>query len=149
MEKYLTLEQAGDAVFVARWLREKGPRANRKEAELYFQWGIRDKRRRHWPGATRSFRESMIRYPGPRALSEYAYAELRMLGATRAEDTHGGQHKPAEMRRALNFYEAALAADAVLNSLSIIEKDQLHKYADCVARSLRAKKALPGCQPLL
>lgn len=44
MEKYLTLEQAGSAEFVAMWLREKGVMANRKDAELFFEWGMQDKR---------------------------------------------------------------------------------------------------------
>jgi hypothetical protein len=65
IEKYLTLEQAGNAEFVAMWLREKGAMANRKDAELFFEWGMQDKRRKYWSGAARAFGESMIRYPSP------------------------------------------------------------------------------------
>jgi len=148
VEKYLTLEQAGDAEFVARWLREKGPGANRKEAELFFEWGVQARRRRYWSGAVRDFGEGLIRYPGPQVLIAYANAELRMLGEIRAQDSNVALHGPADMKRALRFYEAALAADGVLNSLSSDEKVQLQKNMEGMKVYLRTGKQQPDCPPL-
>ena len=148
MEKYLTLEQAGDAKYVTRWLRERGPGANRKDAELFFEWGVQDRRRRHWSGAVKDFGESMIRYPGPEVLIAYANAELRLLGDIRAKDKNIALHGPADMKRALSFYEAALAADGILNSLPADEKELVQKNVESMKVYLRTGKQQPDCPPL-
>jgi hypothetical protein len=71
-----------------------------------------------------------------------------MLGEIRARDMHGGQHRSADLKRALSFYEAAVAADMVLNSLSTNEKEQVRKNVDCLKVYLRTRKAPPDCPPL-
>ena len=46
------------------------------------------------------------------------------------------------------LYRSALAADAILNTLSADEKKEVLQNADCLAVFIQSKKILPDCLPL-
>jgi hypothetical protein len=147
-KKYLTEEDVRNREFVSNWLRTKGASVDQTESKWYFEQGMRENQKKNWSAATKAFGESMIRYPTPHALAEYADAELRMLGESRARENSMDQHKLEDMKDALDFYKSALAADAVLNTMSKQDRERVRQSADCLDAYIRSGKARSNCQPL-
>ncbi len=146
--QHLTMDEAGNATFVSAWFERAKLVGPCKDALWFYEQGLRDKKRRNWSGAAKAFGESMIRFPGPRALWEYADAEIRMLAAVRAKDKSVASHILPDMRYALNFYQSALAADRALKALLPPESEELHRNSNCVAEYLASGASRSHCQPL-
>lgn len=98
--------------------------------------------------AAKAFLESMIRYPSPQALAGYAAAESRMFGEIRARNKNVDQYIASDMARALDYYQSAIAADAVLKVMPEHEIEQIKKNVACLVIYLRSKKVQKNCQPL-
>jgi hypothetical protein len=146
--KYLTEEEVSNEKFVSSWLKTRGATADQKESKWYFEQGVREKQKKNWSAATKAFGESMIRYPSPQALAEFAAAELRMLGKIRVRENSVNQYKVADMRRTLDFYKSSLAANAVLNTMSKRESERVRMNADCLLTYIHSGKMQRNCQPL-
>lgn len=145
--RLLTEQEARDAQFVAQWLQKNGTE-DRKEAQQFFQQALLEKQRQNWSAAAKAFGESMIRYPSPQALAGYADADLQMLASVRARDRNAQEHAKADTAHALEFYRAALSADAVLKTLPVQEKDRILRNADCLAAYAASGTSVADCQPL-
>jgi hypothetical protein len=146
--KLLTEAEAGNAEFVAQWLKQHGATADQKEARQFLEQAQQAKQRKNWSAATKAFGESMIRYPNAQALAGYAEAELRMLGEVRARDKSTSQHMAEDMKHALAFYEAALAANAVQQALPAPEMEQLRKSVACLAGYVASTNRPLDCSPI-
>lgn len=144
----LTEAEAGNAEFVAQWLKQHGATADQKEARQFLDQAQQAKQRKNWSAATKAFGESMIRYPSAQALAGYAEAELRMLGEVRARDKNASQHMAEDMKHALAFYESALAANAVQQALPAPEKEQLQKSVVCLKGYVASANRPLDCPPI-
>ena len=147
-DKYLTDEELRNPEFVSNWLKTKGVTADKKDAERFLNYGLSAKKNPNWSGAAKTFGESMIRYPSPQALTEYADANLIMLGIVRAREKSVKQKMASDMKHALDFYKSALAADAVLDSLPKSEKERVRNNVDCLEVYLRSAEVQRNCEPL-
>lgn len=145
---FLTVEQAGDPQFVAEWLKQNGTAVDRTEADRIFEVGMREKQKKNWSAAMKAFGESMIRFPSPQALAQYAEAELRMLGEIRLRDKSYDQNKLPDLAHALNYTRSALSADAVLETMPKADRDKAQLNADCLAAYIQSGKSQGIC-PLL
>ncbi len=145
---FSTVEQAGDPSFVADWLKQNGTVVDRTEANRFFEVGMREKQKKNWSAATKAFGESMIRYPSPQALAEYAEAELQMLGEIRSRDKSYEQNKLPDLAHALNYIRSALAADSALETMPKAERGKTQLNADCLSVYIQSGKHQGIC-PLL
>ncbi len=145
---FLTVEQAGNPQFVVDWLKQRGTAVDWTEAGRFFEVGMGEKQKRNWSAATKGFGESMIRYPSPQALAEYAEAELRMLGETRSRDKSYEQNKLPDLANALNYIRSALAADAVLGTMPKADRDKAQLNANCLPAYIQSGRSQGIC-PLL
>lgn len=145
---YLTEEEAGTPQFVSTWLKEKGATADRKEADWYFELGVREKQKKNWSAATKAFGESMIRYPSPQALAEYAVAELRMMGEVRSRQKSIDSNKLSDLAHALGYYKSALSADSVLNTLPKDDNEQIRLNVECLDAYVQSGKVQGNCPAL-
>lgn len=143
----LTDKEARDPAAVVRWLQTHKVK-DMKEVQWFFQQGLREKQRSNWSAAVKSFGESMIRYPAPRTLAEYADTQLQMLAQVRKRDDSVQEHLQADMALTRDYYRAALAANTVLGTLSEPEQDSIKDRADCLGTFLATGQPNPDCQPL-
>jgi hypothetical protein len=147
---YLTQKQLRDAQFVSDWLKTNISNLDQKGATTYFNLGMKYKKEKYWSAAAKSFGESAIRYPSPQALIHYAQANSLSLSAARAREKSTDQFKLADMRSALQIYKSASAADAVLNTLSSVEKNQLQANIGCLNTFVETEgKPQKNCAPLM
>jgi hypothetical protein len=140
-------QQARDPQFVVQWLNSVGAKTDQKDAKWFFSVGLKEKAARNWSAASKAFGESMIRYPSPQALLEYAEADLRMLGQVRAREGFPSQLVRGDMEHALGFYEAAVAANGVTKTLSPQDAKRLEHNASCLRRHLQSPQPQTDCEP--
>ncbi len=145
---FLTEEEVANPQFVTDWLKKNGQTTHRKDADWFFDVGLRDKQNKNWSAATKAFGESMIRYPSPQALAEYAEAELRMLGEIRARQKNFDANKLSDLSHALNFFKSALAADSVLNAMPKEDNERVRSNVECLDAYIRSGKAQGPCAAL-
>lgn len=146
--KHLEQGDEKNPALVADWLKANGATADKARAELFFKDGMKDKKRGAWGPAAKGFGASLLFYPSPHALSEYAYVRLRGLGETRAREKTFSQYKQSDLASVEPIYRSALAADSVLNTLSPSEKEQTRQNADCLAAFVQSAKMQANCRPL-
>lgn len=153
------LKDEADAVLIAAWLKTYGATADKAGAALLFKAGLKQKKQRNWYLAVDSFCESARYYPTPQALSECANAHLHnyadgypsrdaLAKYDREERERVGEMIRGSIRYVESIYRSALAADAVLNTLTTTEKKQTRQNADCLATFIKSGKAQSDCQPL-
>ncbi len=135
-------------ISVSVWLKANGASADKVGAAWFFKEGLKEKKRGAWGPAGKGFVASALLYPAPNALIEYANAVLHSVGAARAREKTVPQYMRADMIAIEAIYRSALAADAVLNTLSAPEKIQTSQNADCLTTFVRSGKTQPNCQPL-
>lgn len=140
-------QQARDPQFVVQWLSSMGPKTDQKDAKWFFSAGVKEKEAKNWSAASKAFGESMIRYPSPQALLEYADADLKMLGQVRARDGFPSKFVRGDMEHALGFYEAAVAANGVTKTLSIQDTKRLEQNVACLRTYLQSSQPQSDCQP--
>jgi hypothetical protein len=133
---------------ISEWLKSNGATADKARAKLFFDEGLKDKKRGAWDPAAKSFGESALVYPTPHALIETANADLHALGNTRARKKNYAQKSRSDMTSVELIYRSALAADAVLNTLNTEEKKQTQQNADCLTAFIQSGKIQPDCLPL-
>jgi hypothetical protein len=146
-QQLLQEQQVRDARFVVEWLNSMGPKTNQKEAKWFFSFGLKEKEAKNWSAASKAFGESMIRYPSPQALLEYADADLRMLGPIRAREGFPSELVRGDMEHALGFYEAAVAANGVTRTLSSRDAKRLEQNVSCLKGFLQSHQQQNGCPP--
>lgn len=128
----LSEDDARDPAAVVRWLQTHQVK-DRQEVQWFFMQGMRERQRGNLSAAVKAFGESMVRYPSPQALSEYADTQLRMLSQVRSREGNLQDRMQADMALTLDFYRSALAANSVLGTLTEAQKNRLQGQADCVA----------------
>lgn len=133
---------------VSTWLKANGASADRAGAEWFFKEGLKEKKRGAWGPAGKGFGASALLYPAPKALIEYANAVLHSVGEARARENTVAQYMRTDMTSVESIYRSALAADAVLNTLSATEKIRTRQNTDCLATFIRSGKTQIDCQPL-
>ena len=133
---------------VAAWLKENASKANLTVAKGFYDRGLQAKQRRDWGAAAKSFGESAIHYPTPKALNEYEDNMLRMLGSIRKRERTYEERLQGDLSRAEAGYRAALAADVVLNQLTDQERAQAGKNVECLAEYLKTHSKQSDCLPL-
>lgn len=141
-------EDARRPEVVVAWLRANAAKADRRMANSLFEMGLRTNKQKNWSASTKDFGESMIRFPGPRALAEYARARHRMLGSVRARERASNDVVAKDMRHFLDVYETSLAADDVVQELEPHDKEQILSDVTCVKAHLQTGRAQPECRPL-
>ena len=133
---------------VAVWLKANGASADKARVALFFEAGLKEKKRSKWGPAEKGFVASALLYPAPNTLIEYANAVLHSLGAARAREKTVAQYMRTDMIAIESIYRSALAADAVLNTLSATEKKQIGQNADCLSAFIKSGENQIDCQPL-
>ena len=118
---------------ITAWLQKNAATADKARAKQFFDDALKDKKRGAWGRAGKGFGESAQFYPTPGAISEYANAALHSGGERRAREKTYAQHSQADMAHFVALYRSVLAADAILNTLSVAEKKQARQNADCLA----------------
>ena len=146
--RLLSVEEAGNPEFVVQWLTETGPKTDQEDARLCFSYGLEAKQSRNWSLAVKAFNESMIRYPGPHALFEYADAVLRMLAQVRAREGFPAWRIRDDMEYFLGFYEASLAANGVTKTLPASEVERIGQHIACIKEYLASPRQQADCQPV-
>ena len=133
---------------ITAWLKQNAATADKARAKQFFDAALKDKKRGAWGRAGKGFGESAQFYPTPNAITEYANAALRSGGERRAREKTYAQHSQADMTHFEALYRSALAADAILNTLSADENKQVRHNIDCLTIFIQSQKILPDCQPL-
>jgi hypothetical protein len=147
--KYISQTQLSDAEFVANWLKVNKSGLDLKGATAAFELGQKYKRNKQWSAAAKGFGESAIRYPSPQTLTQYAEVKSLSLGAVRAREKVVDQYRLSDMTSLLRLYQSAVAANSVLASLSVKEKNQLQANVDCLGAFVAAPdKPHKHCAPL-
>ena len=141
-------EEVRNPGFVVQWLTETGPKADQEAARRFFSYGLEAKESKNWSAAGKMFAESMIRYPGPRALFEYADAKLRMLAYVRAREGFPAWRIRRDMERTLKLYETSLAANGVTKTLSAPEVERIGQHIACIKDYLASSRQQGDCQPV-
>lgn len=138
----------GNPALIAAWLKTNAVTADKTRAEQFFKFGLKEKKRGAWGPAGKGFGASLLFYPSPHALSEYAYVRLRGLGEIRAREKTFSQYKQSDLASVEPIYRSVLAADSVLNTLNATEKEQTRQNADCLAAFVQSAKMQANCRPL-
>lgn len=147
-QQLLKEQQARDPQFVVQWLNGMGLKTDQKDAKWFFSVGVKEKEAKNWSAASKAFGESMIRYPSPQALLEYADADLKMLGQVRAREGFPSKLVRGDMEHALGFYEAAVAANGVTKNLSPQDAKRLEQSVSCLRSHLQSSQPQNDCQPM-
>ncbi len=71
-----------------------------------------------------------------------------MFGEIRARNKNVDQYIASDMARALDYYQSAMTADAVLKAMPEHEIEQIRKNVACLTIYLRSKNVQKNCQPL-
>jgi hypothetical protein len=137
-----------DPEFVVQWLSSAESKTDQKDAKWFFSIGLKEKKSKNWPAASKAFGESMRRYPSPQALFEYADSDLKMLGQVRAREGFPPGLVREDMVHALRLYETSLAANKVTNTLSAQEAKRIEQHASCLKNYLESSAPQSDCQPL-
>ena len=133
---------------VSAWLKKNGAKADKARAKLFYDEGVKAKKRKNWGLAGKGFGDSALRYPTPQAINETAEVELRMLGEIRDRNKDRKVHLKSDLASAESLYRSALAADSVLNTLSVEDKQRTRQNAECVSAYVKTGTAQSACAPL-
>ena len=144
----LTQDELEQPEAVVAWLKENASKANLAVAKGFYDRGLQAKQREDWGAAAKSFAESAIHYPTPKALSEYQDNMLRMLGSIRRREKTYEARWQGDLSGAEAGYRAALAADSVLNQLTDTERQQTRKNVECLAEYIKTRGKQHDCLPL-
>jgi hypothetical protein len=148
-QQLLNEQEVRNPQFVVQWLSSTGQKADQKDAKWFFSLGLKKKESNNWSAASKAFGESMIRYPSPHALLEYANSDLKMLGQVRARQGFPSKLVREDMEHALGFYEASLAGNGVTKTLSPQESKQVEQYVSCLKSYLLSSQSKSDCQPTI
>ncbi len=148
LPKHLKQEELYNPAIVTAWLKANAATADKVFANQFFEHALKDKKRKAWGPAGKGFCESALFYPTPSALAECANADTRSLGNTRSREKSFSRHSLGDMQRIESLYRSAIAADAVLNTLSAKAKEEMRQNADCLAAFIHVGKSQSECQPL-
>ncbi|WMD22369.1 hypothetical protein RAS12_08320 [Achromobacter seleniivolatilans] len=146
--EFLTQKQLTKPEVITKWLQDNPEGVDKKGAAFSFDEGLKYKRRKYWSAAAKSFGESAIRYPSPQVLTEYAMANLYMLGEIRTQKGNTQLGVEADINYAIMQYRSVMAADKTLNALSEAEKIQIKENIECLTDYLKTRRASRECQPL-
>lgn len=146
--KPLEQKELSDPALVSAWLKANGATADRAQAERFFNSGLKAKKMSSWGPAVKGFGASAVFYPAPKALIEYANASLRSASAIRVREKTVVQKSKVDMAYIESIYRSALASDAILNTLSVSEKEEARQNADCLAAFVQTEKMQADCAPL-
>jgi hypothetical protein len=144
----LTQSQLYEPAQVASWLKENAGKADKTRATQFFDSAVKQKAQHRWGPAGKSFAESALHYPTPRALNEYAEIMLLFLGQERRRDGDLPAHAISDLRFSELLYRSSIAADSVLHTMSADERQRTRENADCLAAYLRDRTGLATCRPL-
>jgi hypothetical protein len=133
---------------VAAWLKENAGKADKSRSAEFFNAGEKARKQRRWGPAGKSFGGSVLHYPGPRELTEFAEIMLIFLGDVRRGDANPRSHVVKDLRYAERLHRSVLAADAVLHALTVEELQKARENADCLATYLQDQKEVATCKPL-
>lgn len=144
----LSQDDLSKPAVVSAWLKENGAKADKARAKTFFDAGVKAKSQKRSGPAGKAFGESAGYYPTPQAINEYADITVRMLGETRTRNKDRHAHEKSDLASTESLYRSALAADAVLKSLSADEKQRTLQNADCVGIFIKSGVVQSSCPPL-
>jgi len=145
---YLASEALANPALVTAWLRKNAPIADKRNAALMHDYGVKEARRKAWSSAAKGLGDSAVLFPSPRTLDAYADAQVHFMGALRDARGRGAQSRERDLRTFEGLYRAALASDDVLSVLSAQERRQIEAKAQCIANYLRRQVGAGSCAPL-
>lgn len=133
---------------ISSWLKTNGSAADRRQAEAFFRQGAKAKAKHKWGLAAKAFGESALQFPSPTSLTEYAEAKLHELSDIRVRDKTVVKYKHSDIATVEALLRSALASDAVLNTLSVQDKQQVRQDSECLAAFLQSGANQEDCRPL-
>lgn len=133
---------------ISSWLTTNGAAADRRQAEVFFRQGTMAKAKHQWGLAAKGFGESALQFPSPTSLVEYAEAKLHELSDIRVREKTVAKYRQSDIATVEAVLRSALAADAVLNTLSVQEMQQVRRDAKCLEAFLRSGDDDTTCRPL-
>ena len=147
LPKLLDEKEVKNPEFVSKWLAGYGSNVNQKEADWFYSLGVKQKESNNWSAAAKAFGESMRRYPRPHAISDYADAELKMMGEIRAREGFPPSKASEDMEHAIWLYKSSLAANSVTRTLSQAEARRIEEFVSCLAEYLKTSQPSGNCPP--
>jgi len=133
---------------VKLWLQQNAAKVDKRIAHDFLEMGKDYMQKGNWSAATKTFGESALFYPAPETLRLHADAELKMLGEIRARKNQFATKQHSDLKYVLAKYQTALAADDVLHSLKVDERDTIETYIQCISDYIKEPKQNSACQPV-
>jgi len=120
---------------VVAWLKKNARAADQTSAQRYLAMGQDAQKKGNWSRAAKAFGESALLFPSAAALKGYADSLLQALGALRRSQEPAAADLArvhADLSLLLSLYRSALAAQAVVSSLSRAEVARLQSDERCL-----------------